>query len=62
VPDLPAILGTFFAAGLPLAALLVLGGRALLARMGPAFLPDDDDDTRASIPDGDVDDGGGTDA
>lgn len=63
VPDFPAILGTFFAAGLPLAAILLLGGRALAARMGPAFLPDDDDDMRLSLPDedGDADDDGGTD-
>ncbi len=51
VPNVPTILGAFLVAGLPLAALLLLGGRAFLARMGPAFLPEDDDDTRAAADD-----------
>jgi outer membrane protein assembly factor BamB len=51
VPKIPVILGAFLAAAVPLALLLLLAGRALLARMGPAFLPDDDG--RAIVPDGD---------
>lgn len=41
VLNLPLLLGAFFAAALPLGAALILAGRALRARMGPAFLEDD---------------------
>lgn len=43
--DLPALLIAFFAAGVPVALLTVLGGRWLLGRMGPAFLDDDEPGT-----------------
>lgn len=38
VLDLPSLLGAFLAAAVPIGLLLLLGGRALRARMGPAFL------------------------
>lgn len=41
-PDLPALLGPFAAAAIGLFLLLALGGRALVSRMGPAFLDDDE--------------------
>ena len=45
--DLPQLLLAFFAAAVPVALLLSLGGRALRARMGPAFLDDDDEASEA---------------
>jgi outer membrane protein assembly factor BamB len=41
--DLPKLLGNFLAAAVPLALLLLLAGRWLTKRMGPAFLDDDDE-------------------
>lgn len=41
--DLPKLLFAFLAAGVPLILLSILAGRWLLARMGPAFLDDDDE-------------------
>ncbi|MGZ5299076.1 MAG: outer membrane protein assembly factor BamB family protein [Actinomycetota bacterium] len=41
--DLPKLLLAFLAAGVPLALLSILAGRWLLARMGPAFLGEEDD-------------------
>ena len=45
--DLPALLGAFAAAAVGLTLLLVLGGRALASRMGPAFLDDAEGDPGA---------------
>jgi hypothetical protein len=42
--DLPALFLAFAVAAVPVALLLTLGGRALRVRMGPAFLPDDEED------------------
>jgi hypothetical protein len=39
--DLSKLLLAFAAAAVPLGLILVLGGRAALVRMGPAFLDDD---------------------
>ena len=39
--DLSKLLLAFVAAAVPLAMFLMLGGRAALMRMGPAFLDDD---------------------
>jgi outer membrane protein assembly factor BamB len=41
--DLPKLLIAFLAAGVPIAFLSIFGGRRLQARMGPAFLDDEDD-------------------
>jgi outer membrane protein assembly factor BamB len=41
--DLPKLLISFLAAAIPLALLSILTGRWFLARMGPAFLDDDDE-------------------
>lgn len=51
--DLPALLGGFAAAAVGLTLLLLLGGRALASRMGPAFLDDEQGDPGA--PDGGTD-------
>jgi outer membrane protein assembly factor BamB len=48
--DLPQLLLAFFAAAVPVALLLSLAGRALRARMGPAFLDDDDEASEADGP------------
>jgi outer membrane protein assembly factor BamB len=52
--DLTSLLGAFAIAAIPLAALLLLCGRALRARMGPAFL-DDEAATDDGSPDRDGD-------
>lgn len=44
VLDLPSLFGGFLAAAVPIALLLYLGGRSLRARMGPAFLDEDESD------------------
>jgi len=44
VLDLPSLLVAFLAAAVPIGLLLLLGGRALRARMGPAFLEGDEDE------------------
>ena len=41
--DLPKLFLAFLAAAVPLALLAILAGRWLRARMGPAFLDDEDD-------------------
>ncbi len=51
--DAGLLFGAFLAAAIPLAALLILGGRALRARMGPAFLDEEVDALdSAAEPDG----------
>lgn len=56
--DLSKLLLAFAAAAVPLSLLLVIGGRAALQRMGPAFLDDDEGDGDPMVED-DVDDEGG---
>ena len=50
--DLPKLIGNFLAAAVPLAVLLLLAGRWLTKRMGPAFLDDDEVDTAELVEDG----------
>ncbi len=42
VLNIGSLVGAFLLAAIPLGAALIFGGRALRARMGPAFLDDDD--------------------
>jgi outer membrane protein assembly factor BamB len=55
-PDAPSLVLNYLAAAVPLALLLVLGGRWLVRRMGPAFL---EDDREAAGDDGEGSDEGG---